>query len=144
MRRYNYKFGSTEIFTASINFHMNRSINFLILPILALHIAGCATISDTTDPTLGKWNYELHHLPRGEPKGTLIIEPNGDGHKVTMKSPVNTFELIDAEIESGRLVSGYFKSEGYNIDVTGVFDGDSFEGQIDAEGNSFRMTAKRE
>ena len=116
--------------------------------ILVLFIAGllcgCATIVDTTDPTLGKWNYELFNLPYGEPKGLLIVEAQGDTHKITMRSPANTFNLTEVEIIGNRLVGGYFRSGGYNIKVSGTFEEDYFDGQIDAEGNIFRMTADRE
>ena len=58
-----------------------------MLRILALLIAGvlcgCATIVDTTDRTLGKWNYELFNLPYGEPKGVLIVEAK----EMPIKSP---------------------------------------------------------
>tara|TARA_B100000900_G_C20406235_1_gene644899 strand:- start:95 stop:469 length:375 start_codon:yes stop_codon:yes gene_type:complete len=107
-------------------------------------VYGCATIVDTTDPTLGKWNYELFNLPYGEPKGVLIIEAKADSHKITMRSPANTFNLTEVEIIGNRLVRGYFRSGGYNIKVSGTFEEDYFDGQIDAEGNIFRMTADRE
>ena len=116
--------------------------------ILVLFIAGvlcgCATIVDTTDPTLGKWNYELFNLPYGEPKGVLIVEAQGDTHKITMRSPANTFNLTEVEIIGNRLVGGSFRSGGYDIRVSGTFEEDHFDGQIDAEGNIFRMIADRE
>ena len=119
-----------------------------MLRIFALLIAGilcgCATIVDTTDRPLGKWNYELFNLPYGEPKGVLIVEAQGDAHKITMRSPANTFNLTEVEIIGNRLVGGHFRSGGYNIKVSGNFEEDYFEGQIDAEGNVFRMTADRE
>ena len=119
---------------------MSRILVFLIAGMLC----GCATIVDTADPTLGKWNYELFNLPYGEPKGVLIVEAHGDAHKITMRSPANTFNLTEVEIIGNRLGGGYFRSGGYNIKVSGTFIGNYFEGQIDAEGNVFRMTADRE
>lgn len=120
---------------------MFRKLIFLVLYGLLL---GCATIVDSTDLTLGKWNYELFNLPYGEPRGVLTVEAKQDGHKVTMRSPANTFDLTNVEIVGNQLVRGYFKSGGYDIKVSGIFEEDYFEGQIDAEGNVFRMTADRE
>ena len=107
-------------------------------------LCGCATIVDTTDRTLGNWKYELFDLPYGEPKGVLIVEAREDTHKITMRSPANTFNLTEVEIIGNQLVAGYFRSGGYNIKVSGTFEENYFEGQIDAEGNIFRMTADRE
>ena len=119
---------------------MSRILVLLIAGLLC----GCATIVDTTDPTVGKWNYDLFNLPYGEPKGVLIVEAQGDTHKITMRSPANTFNLTAVEIIGNRLVGGYFRSVGNNIKISGTFEEDYFDGQIDAEGNIFRMTADRE
>ena len=62
------------------------SMSRILVLLIAGILYGCATIVDTTDPTLGKWNYELFNLPYGEPKGVLIVEAQGDAHKITMRS----------------------------------------------------------
>ncbi len=118
--------------------------NLLLSISIALITYGCATLNVASDPTVGVWDYELHNLPRGEPIGELIITKNGDGHTVVMINPRNEFPLQEAAIEGNALVSGFFNSEGYKIDVTGTFEEDTFEGQIDAEGNTFRMTATKQ
>ena len=109
--------------------------------------AGCATTQSKPDPFAGIWDYELHYLPQGEPLGIMTIQKTEDGYSVVMKGSNVTNDgnsLIDPAIKDNALTSGHFFAQGYKINVTGTFDGNEFEGMLDAEGNTFRMTAVKQ
>ena len=112
---------------------------FLYLCIASL-ISACATTSPTPDPLVGVWDYELHHLPQGEPIGIMTISKTEDGYAISLNENI----LKDVAFEDNKLVSGHFIGEGYHVDVKGTFEGSSFEGMIDAKGNTFRMTAVKQ
>lgn len=107
---------------------------------IASLISACATTSSTPDPFIGVWDYELHYLPQGEPLGIMTISKTEDGYSVTMNDNI----LKDVAFEGDALVSGNFTASGYYVDVKGSFEGNNFEGMIDAEGNTFRMTALKQ
>ena len=68
-----------------------------------------------------------------------------DQYNLVLSNAKGLLEVEDVSIEKERIVGGQFVSEGYTIDLRGVFDGNTFESNIDAEGNVFRMEAlKRE
>ena len=106
---------------------------------LALAV-GCATVDSKPDPFVGIWDYELHYLPQGEPLGVMTINKTEDGYSVSLNENI----LKDVAFEDNKLVSGHFIGQGYHVDVKGTFEGNSFEGMIDAEGNTFRMTAVKQ
>lgn len=111
---------------------------------LLLLAVGCATTQTKPDPLVGAWDYELHYLPQGEPLGVMTISKTEEGYAVNLKNSTDTNngnELIDVAIEANAITAGHFFAQGYKIDVTGTFEGNQFEGKIDAEGNTFRMTA---
>ncbi len=112
---------------------------FIFIGTFALAV-GCATIDSKPDPFVGVWDYELHYLPQGEPLGIMTITQTNDGYSVSL----NENSLKDVAFEGNALVSGYFIGQGYHVDVKGTFDGNNFEGMIDAEGNTFRMTAVKQ
>ena len=79
--------------------------------------------------------------------GVMTIVKTEDGYAVNMKGRDVTDggnDLIDPAIEGNALTAGHFFAQGYKIDITGTFDGNAFDGLLDAEGNAFRMTAVKQ
>ena len=112
---------------------------------LSVLILGCSTLDERVDPLVGVWDYEIFNLPRGEPVGNFTLSKIDDQYNLVLSNAKGLLEVEDVSIEKERIVGGQFVSEGYTIDLRGVFDGNTFEGNIDAEGNVFRMEAlKRE
>ena len=112
---------------------------------LSVLILGCSTLDERIDPLVGVWDYEIFNLPRGEPVGYFTLSKIDDQYNLVLSNAKGLLEVEDVSIEKERIVGGQFVSEGYTIDLRGVFDGNTFEGNIDAEGNVFRMEAlKRE
>ena len=112
---------------------------------LSVLILGCSTLDERVDPLVGVWDYEIFNLPRGEPVGYFTLSKIDDQYNLVLSNAKGLLEVEDVSIEKERIVGGQFVSEGYTIDLRGVFDGNTFDGNIDAEGNVFRMEAlKRE
>lgn len=112
---------------------------------LSLFILGCSTLDKRVDTLVGVWDYEIFNLPRGEPVGYFTLSKIDDQYNLVLSNAKGLLEVEDVSIEKECIVGGQFVSEGYTIDLRGVFDGNTFEGNIDAEGNVFRMEAlKRE
>ena len=112
---------------------------------LSVLILGCSTLDERVEPLVGVWDYEIFNLPRGEPVGYFALSKIDDQYNLVLSNAKGLLEVEDVSIEKERIVGGQFVSEGYTIDLRGVFEGNTFEGNIDAEGNVFRMEAlKRE
>ena len=112
---------------------------------LSVLILGCSTLDERVDPLVGVWDYEIFNLPRGEPVGYFTLSKIDDQYNLVLSNAKGLLEVEDVSIEKECIVGGQFVSEGYTIDLRGVFEGNTFEGNIDAEGNVFRMEAlKRE
>lgn len=119
---------------------IKKTITLFILTSL---VFGCATMNKVVDPALGTWDHHLENLPQGNPNGKFTISKEGDIYTGALHGERGVLELKEIVIEGNRLVSSHFFGQGYQIEMTGVFEGDTFTGQIDAEGNVFKMTAVR-
>jgi len=102
---------------------------FIILVSIVV-LSGCVTMSRKVDPLVGTWNHKIENLPRGEPEGAIT---NSRG----------TNEITGIEISGNVLEVGHFEADGYQIKITGTFEGDSFTGNISTQGYEFPMTATR-
>lgn len=118
-----------------------KKLPIILLPLIFL--AGCATTKLQVDPVVGVWNHEIKNLPRGEPIGSFELSKNGDGYTGSITSPRGTSEITNIEVSGNSLQSGYFEAEGYNIEISGAFEGDTFTGKISTQGYDFPMTATR-
>ena len=77
----------------------------------------------------------------------MTITKTDDGYAVNLKNSRATDggnDLIDLVIEANAITAGHFFAQGYKVDVTGTFTDGTFDGQIDAEGNVFEMTAVKQ
>ena len=90
----------------------------------------------------GTWDYKVADTPQGDVTGQLIVAKEGDNYKATLKGAVGTIELDDVEIVDNKL-SATMDYQGYTLDVSGTFEGESFTGEVGMQSNSFPMTATR-
>lgn len=95
-------------------------------------------------PAVGEWDYIIRDLPDGDTKGTLSIKNEGGKYVGTIQSEQGSIPLKNLVIENKALKSASFNAQGYDIGMSGTFEGDAFTGKISAAGYNFPMTAKRQ
>jgi hypothetical protein len=136
----NYHFYNNKMLMKTIF----RFSPFLIVFVMLIW-AGCAATksSKTATPNyIGQWNYSLE-LPDQTIDGYLKFSQEGDevigvigGDEGEM--PLTNF-LIDEEKASGN-----FEAMGYNLNMSGTFEGDVFNGKMSAEGYEFPFEANKQ
>lgn len=94
-------------------------------------------------PAVGEWEYVIRDLPDGDTKGVLSIKRDGDQYVGTIQSDQGSLPLKNLVIENKALKKASFEAQGYSINMSGAFEGDSFTGKISAAGYDFPMTAMR-
>lgn len=116
-----------------------------ILPLfLLVFISGCATIGPAPDPYVGAWDYELFNLPQGIPTGTITITGADGDYMIQSENTRGVVEWNDVAIEDGELVSAHFDYNGTRVDVRGTFEDDTLNGNMSAQGYTFRLEAKKQ
>ena len=115
---------------------------FIILVSIVV-LSGCVTMSLKVDPLVGTWNHKIENLPRGEPEGNFTINKEGEDYSGAITNSRGTNEITGIEISGNVLEVGHFEADGYQIKITGTFEGDSFTGNISTQGYEFPMTATR-
>ncbi len=120
---------------------MTNKLLLLISSLILL--AGCATTSIQVDPVVGTWNHKIENLPRGDPEGSFTIRKNGDGYEGSISNSQGPTEMSDIEISGSTLEDSNFEAQGYSIQMTGTFEGETFTGKISTQGYEFPMTATR-
>ena len=115
-----------------------------ILPLfLLIFISGCATIGPASDPYVGTWNYEIY-FPQGTPTGTMTITRSGGDYVIQSESNRGVADWNDVAIEDGELVGNY-DDQRTRVEVTGNFEGDSFNGNMSVRSvGTFRMEALKQ
>ena len=114
----------------------------MIFMIAAFVAYACATSKKAVDISIGEWEYVVMGTPDGDAKGTLRIAKEGDNYSGTLRRDQGDTPLNDIVIENDELVAT-FNIDGYTIDITGQFTGDTFTGKCSVEYNEFPMTAVR-
>jgi len=117
--------------------------HLVILLITAALFSGCATMNQQADPTVGQWEFQLYDLPRGNPIGVFTIIKEGDEYLGTVVNTEGEYPFSEVVIEGNQLVNANFVVRRYSCEFSGVFEGDAFTGQVNADGNIFTMTAVR-
>ncbi len=124
---------------------MRKLVSFSLTAVLSLSIiwlAGCASSKSMAYDPSGNWNYTVTGTPNGTVEGTMTITKNGDSYSGELQSPIGSTNLNNLEIE-GQTLSADFDYSGTEIQMSGTFEGDSFNGEVAAGYDSFDMTANR-
>ena len=116
-----------------------------VLILLSFLIFGCAGSKKAVYSPVGAWEYTVIGTPNGDTSGTFILTQTEEGMKGVFKS----YEYGESDLES--LTYGESQDmkctlylSGMDLSMTGVFEGDTFSGTIDAGQNgSFPITATR-
>ena len=115
----------------------------MIFMIAAFVAYACATSKKAVDISIGEWEYVIKDLPDlGDIEGTFTIAKDGDQYIGILHGEQGDMNLDNVVIENDDLVCT-FDYNGYTIDMTGNFVGDTFTGQISVDYNEFLMTAVR-
>jgi len=113
-----------------------------VLSLAIIWLAGCASSKSMAYDPSGNWNYTVTGTPNGTVEGTMTITKNGDSYSGELQSPIGSTNLNNLKIE-GQTLSADFYYSGTEIQMSGTFDGDSFDGEVAAGYDSFDMTANR-
>lgn len=120
---------------------MKRAFSLLAV---VLFIYGCAGTKKVTDISIGTWDYIIKDTPQGDLNGNFIIANEGDAYTGSLNSDQGSIPLEDISVEEGNLKCS-FNYQGYEIEMTGKFEGKAFDGKVSVDYNDFPMTAtKRE
>ena len=142
---------------------MAQSFVLLMLPISLIFLGGCSSSKKTasapaaaTQPAtsqqapaavisgsyIGTWSFTVTGTPDGDTKGDMIISQSGNVLKGTISSGGGQSEIKDLKIVNN-VLTGLFDYNGMSINMTGTFNGNSYEGKVEAQGYAFPMTATK-
>ena len=111
--------------------------------LMAMMVAyACAATKKMADASVRAWDYVIKNTPEGDLNGTLVIAKDGDGHTGYLESSQGRIDLSEVSVQDGNLNSK-FDYMGYQVLMTGLFEGNMFNGKVSVEYNDFMMTATR-
>ena len=121
-----------------------RKINSLFTIALIIILASCASNKNAWSP-IGAWNYTVSDTPNGDTFGKLIITED-DGKQVGkfMSSEYGDSDIKDFNIDENNSLTGTLFLAGMDLVIEGTFEGEAFNGVIDAGPNgAFPIVANR-
>lgn len=131
-----------------------KQFSLMLLSVALIFLSGCSSskkVSSGTPsnqstpaytPFVGSWAFYVKGTPDGDTKGDMIISTNGNAIKGVISSGGAQTEIQDLKV-SNNLLTGIFYYNGMAINMSGTFNGNSFEGKVEAQGYSFPMTATK-
>ncbi len=127
--------------SANINLLVTLSLMFAATLIISCNMGKRATTgTPPMDPYAGTWDYVVTGTPDGEIKGELVISMDSDQYTAMMKSAAGTLDINDVVITDNKM-TGNFSYQGYTVDLSGMFSGAKFDGEVSVDYNAFPMTA---
>ena len=121
-----------------------RKINALFAIVLIVILASCASTKNTWSP-IGAWDYTVSDTPNGDTFGKFIITEE-DGKQVGkfMSSEYGDANITEFNIDENNLLNGKLFLAGMDLSISGTFEGEAFNGVIDAGPNgAFPIVANR-
>lgn len=120
---------------------MQKILIFIVAAFIAY---GCASTKKVADASLGTWDYKITGTPQGDLDGNFVIEKEGDAYTGSLNGEAGSIPLEGVTVEDGKLKCT-FDFQGYEILMSGTFEGSSYTGNVSVDYNEFPMTAtKRE
>lgn len=117
----------------------------LAVVVLAVSLAGCASMGGATIPAVGTWATTVDS-PAGVVDMTLTINPDMSG-TVSMTEPAEaTFAISDAMVDGQSLsFSVMFEFQGQELPATfqGTVDGDAITGEFETAFGNAMLTGTR-
>lgn len=105
-------------------------------------LASCAASKSAYNPS-GTWDYEVKNTPDGDSNGKMMLSREGEaytGHFQT--SEYGTIQMHNVMLEGNTLKSTFY-IQGETLELSGLFEGDSFTGKITSNVGTFDVTANR-
>lgn len=118
------------------------NLNTLALILFSFLIIACAASKTSVSPYVGDWNYTFPSQDGGEIDATMTITEIESGFSGILSSDMGSVDLEELVIEKGKLTAKFSIQE-YEISMNGEFDGDTYAGIVDFDGNEFPMNATR-
>ncbi len=116
--------------------------NYLFFVVVIAMVMGCAVSKKVTNAAVGQWQYKVTGTPDGDYQGIFTIQQNGADFTGQIMANQQSSDLKNIVISDNQLTCS-FDFMNYDIQMSGTFEGDSFRGNVSAEGQSFEMTAER-
>ena len=117
----------------------------IVMVVIMLFMAGCASTkkSKTSVPNyIGQWNYVLS-LPDQDIEGYLKFSQVDDAVVVVVGGGEGETPLSDFAIDEEK-VSGTFEAQGYEIQMSGTFEGEVLKANMSAAGYDFPFEAQKQ
>lgn len=118
---------------------IQRIFIFLLVALLSY---ACASSKKVADASTGTWEYVIKNTPEGDLPGTMVIAKDGDSYTGYLETTQGRLELNDVVVENGNMKCN-FDYMGYEILMTGLFEGNAFNGKVSVDYNDFPMTATK-
>ena len=120
---------------------MQKIFVFVIAAFIAY---GCASTKKVVDISIGTWDYVITETPQGDLEGNFVIAKEGDNYTGSLNSEQGSIPLEDVKVVESQL-SATFDFQGYEVIMSGTFEGASYKGNVSVDYNEFPMSAtKRE
>ena len=106
--------------------------------------ASSQDVVSKADPAIGVWIYTITGLPDGDTSGKLIISKEGNAYQGSISSELGDVDLNECVIEGNKLTKGVFEAQGFEVELSGIFEATNFTGKLFAAGFEFPVTAVKE
>lgn len=91
---------------------------------------------------VGNWSYVISQTPYGEVSGTFVLTKSGEQYEGRMEGEEGTIALGNLKVADKKLFAN-FNFQGYQLELTGTFEGEAFDGSVSMDYNVFPMKATR-
>ena len=123
-----------------------KSIQIYGLLLAATLILASACKTTTKVPAyspVGTWNYTVKDTPMGDASGSFTITKTGDTYAGTISSDEGTGDLGSLVIDENNMMKSSFMAQGYQVEFSGQFSGETFTGTAAVEGFEFEVVGNR-
>ena len=117
------------------------NLQLLIFSLSLLVFLSCASSKKLAGSYTGKWGYSID-TPQGKYDGNMEINQDGKIYKGKLNSDMGSVDLNDLVIKEGKLTAN-FDMMGNTINISGNFNGEVFDGNVDAGGFQIPFKATR-
>lgn len=118
----------------------------LLIIITLIVVSSCVGSKKVVYSPVGAWEYTVIGTPNGDASGIMTLTKTDDGLEGTFNSPQygeSNMENLLFNAETKEITCEFYLS-GIDLLLKGTFEGDTFDGNIDAGQNgAFPMTANR-
>lgn len=101
-----------------------------------------ASLAPASVSHLGTWLFSVTGTPDGDFKGEMNLSQSGNLLKGSIGTGGSQSEIKDLKIVNN-VLTGVFDFNGMSINMAGTFNGNAFEGKVEAQGYSFPITASK-